>query len=72
MFGGTILVPVLAAPAAGVFLVNWLWIRQPPAVLVLMIVWLAVTIVTAVPILGFVSRSITARRENLALVAQGR
>jgi hypothetical protein len=72
MFGGTILTPVLAAPAAGVFLINWLWIRQPAAVLVLMIVWLAVAIVVAVPILGLASRAIAARRENLALVAQGR
>jgi hypothetical protein len=72
MFGGTILVLVLAAPAAGIFLLNWLWIRQPLAVLMMMTVWLALTIVIAVPLVGLASRAIGLRRENLALVAQAR
>jgi hypothetical protein len=72
MFAGTVIVLALALPAAGVFIVNWLWIRRPAAVLVLMIVWFAVTIVVAVPLVGLASRAIGARRENLALVAQGR
>jgi hypothetical protein len=55
-----------------VFLVNWVWIRQPVAVIMLMTVWLALTIVAAVPVLALASRAIGARRENLALIAQGR
>ena len=72
MFAGTVIVLVLAAPAVGMFVINWLWIRRPATVLVLMIVWLAITIVVAVPLVGLASRAIGARRENLALVAQGR
>jgi len=72
MFAGTVIVIALAAPAAGVFLVNWVWIRQPVAVIMLMTVWLALTIVAAVPVLALASRAIGARRENLALIAQGR
>jgi len=72
MFAGTVIVIALALPAAGVFLVNWLWIRQPGAVLLMMIAWFAVSIVIAVPFVGLASRAIGRRRENLALVAQGR
>jgi hypothetical protein len=72
MLAGTVIVPCLAMPAAGIFLVNWLWIRQPPAVLMLMIVWLAVALVISVQLLGLASRTIATRRDNLATIAQGR
>jgi ABC-type Co2+ transport system permease subunit len=38
----------------------------------LMTGWLLVTLVIAVPLIGVASRAIGQRRENLALVAQGK
>ena len=72
MFAGTVVVLALAAPAVGIFLANWVWFRHPGFVLATMIVWLAVTIVIAVPLVGVASRAIGARRENLCQVTQGR
>jgi hypothetical protein len=72
MFAGTVLVLMLALPAAGIFLANWVWIRHPGAVLAMMTVWTVLSIVVAVPLVGVASRAIGLRRDNLALVAQGR
>ena len=71
MLGGTVVVLALAAPG-GVLLwfgANWF---GAGIVLGLMFVWLLLAAAISLPLLGVASRAIAGRRENLALVAQGR
>jgi hypothetical protein len=58
----------LAAVPPGVALL----MLSPRAALVAMTIWLATVWVAVYPLLGLVARLLRARRENLALIAQGR
>ena len=68
------------AMAAGMFLVGLavlpagaiIAMLSPSAALVAMAIWLAIAASIAMPLLSLVSRLLKLRRENLALVAQGR
>jgi hypothetical protein len=72
MLVGTFLVLFVAAPAAVVVLVAEFWWKQPALGLAAMVVWLLISAMIGVPSVNLASRAIGARRENLALTAQGR
>jgi hypothetical protein len=72
MLAGTVLVLIFALPAVAIVLLADGWLHRPVMALPLMIVWLAVTIAIVLPLVRLASRAIAPRRENLALVAQGR
>jgi len=72
MFAGTILVLLFAAPAALIVAVSEFWLQRPALAPLLMLGWLAVAAAIALPLVGVASRAIGARRENLAMVAQGK
>jgi len=67
MLAGTVLVAVAVAPA--VLIVALL---APAPALVVMTIWLALAAMMSIPLLGVVAKTLRRRRENLALVAQGR
>jgi hypothetical protein len=67
MLAGTVLVAVAVAPAALILAYS-----GPGMALVAMSIWLAVAAAIALPLLGVVAKTLRARRENLALVAQNR
>jgi hypothetical protein len=67
MLAGSVAIAVAAAPAAAI-----LALFPPFRALVAMMLWLALTAVIARPLLGSAARLLRIRRENLALVAQGR
>ena len=72
MIAGTICTVLFAAPAGIIVLAAELHFRSEIVAVPLMAVWLAVALVVAVPLINLAARTIGARRENLALVAQGR
>jgi hypothetical protein len=67
MLAGSVAIAVAAAPAAAI-----LAFFPPLRALVAMMLWLALTAAIARPLLGSAARLLRIRRENLALVAQGR
>ena len=67
MLAGAVLVAASALPGAAI-----LFFSSPPVALAAMTVWLVVAAAFAYVMLGLVARTVRARRENLALVAQGR
>jgi len=72
MLAGTLIVLLFAAPG-GVLL--WLGpgrVGSAAIVLGLTLLWLLIAMAVSLPLIGAASRVIGARRENLALVAQGR
>jgi hypothetical protein len=72
MFAGTILTLAAAAPAALILFADELWIHRPAVALTFMIIWTLMSGAVAIPLVGLAARAIGHRRENLALVAQGR
>jgi hypothetical protein len=70
MLAGTILVPVLALPAAAILVASEFWLPRPALAVPLMLGWLALAAVVSIPLLGVASRTIGMRRENLALVTR--
>jgi hypothetical protein len=69
---GTVIVLVLAAPAVAILVGVSSWGGRHLLGLFLMIVWAAIAGAIAWPLIGVAGRAVDARRENLALVAQGR
>ena len=69
---GTILVLVLATPAAIIIAIARFWFHQPALALLGTSIWLAVAVAISIPLVNLASRAIPIRRENLALTAQGR
>ena len=67
MLAGVVLVAVAVAPAALI-----LALFPPAPALLVMAIWLACACALALPLLGVVAKTLRLRRENLALVAQGR
>jgi len=67
ILAGMLSVGLAAVPPAVALVV-----LSPPAALITMTIWLAITWAGVYPLLGVVARLLKARRENLALIAQGR
>jgi hypothetical protein len=72
MFAGTILVALIGAPAAIVMVGGVFWLHQPLLTLAVMGAWTLLAAALAHPLVVFASRAITMRRENLAMIAQGK
>jgi|RhiMethySRZTD1v2_1073278.scaffolds.fasta_scaffold47502_4 hypothetical protein len=72
MLVGTLLTVLLAAPCAGAIALAGSWLHRPVLAFGLVLVWFLVGAAVAHPLVGLASRTIAARRENLAIVAQGR
>jgi hypothetical protein len=69
MLAGTVIVAVAIAPAA---LVVALLESAPAKALLVITIWLGLAGAIGIPLLGVVAKTLRLRRENLALVAQGR
>ena len=72
MIVGTLCTAAFAMPPAVVILVAEFYFQNEMMAVPLMLAWLIVCIFICVPLVNLTSRSIGMRRENLALVAQGR
>lgn len=72
MLAGLVLVLISAAPAGLIVLLAQAWLEQPSLAPMLMIGWFLIALLISVPLVGVASRTIGMRRENLALVAQGK
>jgi hypothetical protein len=72
MFAGTFLALLVAAPAAGILAAGAFWLRQPLVTFLLMSGWLILAAAVAHVLVVLTAGAITMRRENLALVAQGK
>jgi hypothetical protein len=72
MIVGTLLVPAVSIPAALIVFAAQSRFAAPWMALPLMLVWLALAAAISLPLVTIASRTIGARSENLALVAQGR
>jgi hypothetical protein len=72
MIVGTLCTAAFAMPAAGMILVAEFYFRDEMMAVPLTVGWLIVCVVICVPLVNLTSRTIGMRRENLALVAQGR
>jgi len=68
----TFLVALLAAPPAAIILAAQFWWKRPTLALPAMLVWLGIAALIGLPAFALASRVFGARRENLALVAQGK
>jgi len=72
MFVGMVVVAVAALPVVAVVLAAQYWFRNPIVAVVAMGVWLVLALAVSVPLVSIAARTIVLRRENLAVVAQGR
>jgi hypothetical protein len=73
MFVGTFLVMLAALPNAIIIILTELWWKQQPIVALAGVsLWALVIAAIAIPLVNLSARSVGARRENLALVAQGK
>jgi hypothetical protein len=72
MIAGTLCTAVFAMPAAVIIVVSEFILRSEVAALALMLLWFAIAASIGIPLVNVASRTIGARRENLALVAQGK
>ena len=72
MIAGTVCTALFALPAVLIVLAAEFWLGNSVVAIPLMAAWLAVTIGIAVPLINLSARTIGYRRENLAMVAQGR
>jgi hypothetical protein len=69
---GTLLIFAFSSPAVLILALVYHRFQRPGLALLLMALWTLVAAVIAIPLLGLAARALAARRENLALVAQGR
>ena len=72
MLVGTVVTLLFAAPPALIVLAAEFWWKRPVIGFVATAVWLLITVAICVPLVNLAARAIGARRENLALTAQGR
>ena len=72
MLVGTVVTLLFAAPSALIVLAAEFWWNRPVIGFVATAVWLLITLAICVPLVNLAARAIGARRENLALTAQGR
>jgi hypothetical protein len=69
MLAGTVIVAIAIVPAA---LIVALLESAPAKALLVITIWLGLAGAIGIPLLGVVAKTLRLRRENLALVAQGR
>ncbi len=72
MFAGTFLVLLVALPGTLILGAGAFWYSQPVIALLAMIAWTLIAAAVAHPLVIVASRTISLRRENLAMVAQGK
>lgn len=72
MLLGTLLVMVASVPPALIIGVVAHQLARPGLALLLTVLWTLVVLAIALPLLGLAARAVAPRRENLALVAQGK
>lgn len=72
MIAGTLCTAAFALPAAAIVALAEFYFRNAIISVPLMLGWFGFTAAVAVPLVNLASRTIGARRENLALVAQGK
>lgn len=72
MLVGTLLVMVASGPAALIVVLGFHYYHRSDITFLLMAVWTIIAALISIPLLGPASRMMAARRENIALVAQGR
>jgi hypothetical protein len=72
MLAGTLLVLLAALPNTIVIFLADVWWQRPAAALAGVGLWTTVIAAVAIPLINSSARSVTQRRENLALVAQGK
>ena len=72
MIVGTICTALFAMPAALVVIAAEFSFQSEIAAVPLMLAWLGITAAISIPLVNLASRTIGHRRENLAMVAQGR
>jgi hypothetical protein len=72
MFAGTFLVMLAALPNALIIILVNLWWKQPFYALAGVALWTLFIALIAIPLVNISAHSVRARRENLALVAQGK
>jgi hypothetical protein len=72
MIAGTFSTAAFSLPMVVILALAEFWLKSPAAALLMAAVWLAVAAAIGLPLVRLASRSIEARRENLALVAQGK
>lgn len=72
MFAGTFLVLLVALPATLILGAGAFWYSQPLVAVLAMAAWTGLAAAIAHPLVILASRAIAARRENLAMIAQGK
>ena len=72
MIVGTICTAAFVMPAAALVMVAEFYFQSEVSAIGLMAAWLVVCLGIAIPMINLAARTIAIRRENLALVAQGR
>lgn len=72
MIAGTLCTALFAAPAVAMVLIAEFYFKSEITAVPLMAGWLIVATAIGIPLVNLASRTIAMRRENLALVAQGR
>jgi hypothetical protein len=72
MIVGTLCTAAYAMPAAGIIMAAEFYFQSEMMAVPLMLGWLILCVAICVPLVNVTSRTIGMRRENLALVAQGR
>ncbi|MNC99729.1 hypothetical protein D3C83_181130 [compost metagenome] len=63
---------VLAAPVLGIIAAAHYWFKSPIAAVPLIMLWTIIAAAIGLPLVNVAAKTIEVRRENLALVAQGR
>jgi hypothetical protein len=72
MIAGTLCTVLFSVPVLAILAAAEYWFKAPLVSLPLMILWTAVAAAIGVPLVNVASNAIGARRENLAMVAQGK
>lgn len=72
MIAGTLATMVLAVPTVLILAASEFLLKSPLSAPILAAVWSAIAATIGIPLITVASRTIGARRENLALVAQGK
>jgi hypothetical protein len=72
LIAGTLSTALFALPTVAILALAEFWLKSPAAALLMAGVWMVVAAAIGLPLVNLASRAVGARRENLALVAQGK
>lgn len=72
LIAGTVATAAFAVPTILILALAEFWLKSPAAALAMSAIWLVVAAAMGLPLSTVAARAIGARRENLALVAQGK